>query len=82
MDYHSIPRSVITVQFDVEEPSWEPLFRDCNLMYLRLIYGSINDDIWPNIYRKVSEYVKHIIQFSSPLTNVDTWPLERDMLNI
>lgn len=57
MRRHSIPRGVTTLQFDIEEPSWEPLLRDCDLIHLRLLYGSIRDDLWPGIYRKVFEYV-------------------------
>nr|UWK20372.1 chromatin methyl transferase [Trichoderma crystalligenum] len=62
-----IPRGVTTIQFDIEEPSWEPLLRDCDLIYIRLLYGSIKDDMWPNIYRKIFEhlapgtgYVEHL----------------------
>nr|UWK20375.1 chromatin methyl transferase [Trichoderma cf. fertile] len=52
-----IPRGVTTMQFDIEEPSWEPLLRDCDLIHLRLLYGSIKDDMWPSIYHKVFEHL-------------------------
>ncbi|KAL6701925.1 methyltransferase LAE1 [Trichoderma pleuroticola] len=61
-----IPRGVTTMQFDIEEPSWEPLLRDCDLIHLRLLYGSIKDSNWPAIYHKVFEhlvpggYIEHI----------------------
>ncbi|KAL6789469.1 methyltransferase LAE1 [Trichoderma sp. SZMC 28013] len=52
-----IPQSVTTMQFDIEEPSWNPLFRDCELIHLRSLYGSIADGIWPRIYRNVFEHL-------------------------
>ncbi|KAK1247196.1 hypothetical protein MKX07_002105 [Trichoderma sp. CBMAI-0711] len=52
-----IPRGVTTKQFDIEEPSWEPLLRDCELIHMRLLYGSIRDDKWPHVYRKVFEHL-------------------------
>ncbi|KAM0262894.1 hypothetical protein ACHAQJ_001487 [Trichoderma viride] len=61
-----IPPGVTTKQFDIEEPSWEPLLHDCDLIHLRLLYGSIKDDLWPNTYRKVFEhlapngYIEHL----------------------
>ncbi|KAL6892706.1 hypothetical protein HDV57DRAFT_194232 [Trichoderma longibrachiatum] len=52
-----IPRGVTTKQFDIEELSWEPLLRDCELIHMRLLYGSIRDDKWPHVYRKVFEHL-------------------------
>lgn len=57
MSHHSIPRGVTTKQFDLEEPSWEPLLRDCDLIHIRLLYGSIRDDLWADTYRKIFEFV-------------------------
>nr|UWK20376.1 chromatin methyl transferase [Trichoderma gamsii] len=61
-----IPRGVTTKQFDLEEPSWEPLLRDCDLIHIRLLYGSIRDDLWADTYRKIFEhlapggYIEHL----------------------
>ncbi|RFU72149.1 methyl transferase [Trichoderma arundinaceum] len=52
-----IPRGVTTIQFDIEEPSWEPLLRDCELVHLRTLFGSIKDDLWPSIYRNAFEHL-------------------------
>lgn len=61
MRYHSIPRGVTTKQFDLEEPSWEPLLRDCDLIHIRQLYGSIRDDLWADTYRKIFECVYGIL---------------------
>jgi hypothetical protein len=57
---NSIPRGVTTKQFDIEEPSWDPLLRDCELIHMRLLYGSIRDDKWPHVYRKAFECVTRV----------------------
>ncbi|ATY58519.1 methyltransferase LaeA [Cordyceps militaris] len=46
-----IPPNVEMVQFDIEEASWEPLLKDCDLVHMRLLLGSIHNTLWPNIYR-------------------------------
>ena len=48
----SIPVGMKTVKFDIEEPSWDPLYRDCDLVHMRMLYGSIQTDLWPEMYRK------------------------------
>ena len=53
---NSIPRLMSTMQFDIEDPSWDSLTRDCNLVHMRLLYGSIQTDMWPGIYQRVFEY--------------------------
>ncbi|KAK8150838.1 hypothetical protein G3M48_005933 [Beauveria asiatica] len=51
-----IPRNVETLQFDLEEPSWEPLLKDCDLIHMRLLLGSIHNSLWPSTYRKAFEH--------------------------
>lgn len=45
-----------TLQFDLEEPSWDPLMRDCDLAHMRLLFGSIQTDLWPYVYKRTLEY--------------------------
>ncbi len=46
-----------TMQFDLEEASWEPLLKDCDLIHMRLLLGSIHNNLWAGTYRKAFEYV-------------------------
>ncbi|KAK0383997.1 hypothetical protein NLU13_8086 [Sarocladium strictum] len=62
-----IPRGMTTIKFDIEEPAWDPLYRDCDLVHMRMLYGSIQTDLWPDMYRKAfdhlapgSGYVEHV----------------------
>ena len=47
---------MITMQFDLEESSWDPLLWDCDLVHLRMLFGSIQTDLWPATYRKIFQY--------------------------
>ena len=46
-----------TMQFDLEEVSWEPLLKDCDLIHMRLLLGSIHNNLWAGTYQKAFEYV-------------------------
>jgi hypothetical protein len=68
----SIPRGLTIKQFDIEEPSWDSLLFDCNLVHMRLLFGSIETDLWPEIYRKIFNhlapgkgYVEHEVDWTS-----------------
>lgn len=52
-----IPVGVMPKQYDIEEPTWGPLLSDCDLIHLRMMLGSIQTDLWPQVYRKIFEYV-------------------------
>ncbi|QPG96082.1 hypothetical protein C2857_003113 [Epichloe festucae Fl1] len=53
-----IPLGISPLQFDIEEASWEPLMKDCDLVHIRMLYGSIQTDLWPDIYQKTFEHLK------------------------
>ncbi|KAK2592161.1 hypothetical protein QQS21_010143 [Conoideocrella luteorostrata] len=53
-----IPPGVCTLQFDIEDTSWEPLLKECDLVYLRTLYGSIHNHAWPDIYRNSFEHLR------------------------
>ncbi|ODA77554.1 hypothetical protein RJ55_07183 [Drechmeria coniospora] len=48
-----IPRGFVPMQFDIEDPCWDPLLMDCDLVHLRMLYGSIQTDLWPETYHKI-----------------------------
>ncbi|PHH90737.1 hypothetical protein CDD83_2777 [Cordyceps sp. RAO-2017] len=52
-----IPRGMMTMQFDIEEPSWDSLMWNCDLIHLRMLFGSIQTDLWPDTYRKIFEHL-------------------------
>ncbi|KPM40712.1 hypothetical protein AK830_g5848 [Neonectria ditissima] len=52
-----IPVGIIPQQFDIEEPTWDPLLTDCDLIHLRMLLGSIQTDLWPQTYRNVFEHL-------------------------
>ncbi|KAH7175725.1 methyl transferase [Dactylonectria macrodidyma] len=52
-----IPVGVIPKQYDIEEPMWTPLLADCDLIHIRMLLGSIQTDLWPQLYRKVFEHL-------------------------
>lgn len=52
-----IPKGMRTQQFDIEEPSWQGLMTNCDLVHLRLLYGSIQTSLWPQIYRNVFQHL-------------------------
>ncbi|KAF4979904.1 hypothetical protein FZEAL_3985 [Fusarium zealandicum] len=45
-----IPAGVILEQFDIEEPAWNPLLTECDLIHMRMLLGGIQTDVWPQIY--------------------------------
>ncbi|KAM3562067.1 hypothetical protein ARSEF4850_002915 [Beauveria asiatica] len=47
-----IPYNLTTMQFNIEEPNWAPLLENCDLVFMRLLLGSICNDAWPAIYQK------------------------------
>ncbi|OAA61539.1 methyltransferase LaeA [Cordyceps fumosorosea ARSEF 2679] len=51
-----IPPNVTMTTADIEEPSWETLFTDCDLIHMRLMLGAIHNPAWPHIYRKAFEH--------------------------
>lgn len=51
----SIPVNFVPQQFDIEEPEWGPLLTECDVIYMRMLLGSLQTDIWPQTYRKVFE---------------------------
>ncbi|KAI8691550.1 Secondary metabolism regulator LAE1 [Fusarium sp. Ph1] len=52
-----IPVGVMPKQYDIEEPTWGPLLSDCDLIHLRMMLGSIQTDLWPQVYRKIFEHL-------------------------
>ncbi|GKU07975.1 hypothetical protein FLAG1_10159 [Fusarium langsethiae] len=62
-----IPRGVTSKQFDIEEPIWASLLTDCDLIHMRMLLGSIQTDLWPQIYGNIFEhlapghgYIEHV----------------------
>ncbi|EXM13253.1 hypothetical protein FOTG_18294 [Fusarium oxysporum f. sp. vasinfectum 25433] len=62
-----IPRGVTSKQFDIEEPIWTSLLTDCNLVHMRMLLGSIETHLWPQIYGNIFEhlapgdgYIEHV----------------------
>ncbi|KFG83694.1 methyltransferase LaeA [Metarhizium anisopliae] len=62
-----IPPGMTTVQFDIEDLSWNSLITGCDLVHIRLLFGSIHHEMWPEIYRRIfhhltpgSGYVEHV----------------------
>ncbi|OAA46917.1 Ribosomal RNA methyltransferase RrmJ/FtsJ [Metarhizium rileyi] len=62
-----IPPGVIIAQFDIEDPCWDRLITDCDIVHMRMLFGSIHHAMWPRIYRNVfdhllpgSGYVEHV----------------------
>ena len=43
------------MKFDIEEPSWDPLLKDCDLAHMRTLFGSIETNLWEGMYRKMFE---------------------------
>ncbi|PHH82320.1 hypothetical protein CDD82_6356 [Ophiocordyceps australis] len=52
-----IPRGMVTMQFDIEEPSWDALYCNCDLIFFRMLLGSIRTDKWPSVYRNALEHL-------------------------
>ncbi|RDA88826.1 hypothetical protein CP532_5444 [Ophiocordyceps camponoti-leonardi (nom. inval.)] len=52
-----IPRGMETLQFDIEDPSWDRLMWNCDLIHLRMLFGSIQTDLWLDIYRKALDHL-------------------------
>lgn len=44
-----------TIQFDLEDDSWEPLLKDCDLIHMRMLLGSIHNNLWEATYKKAFE---------------------------
>lgn len=52
---YRIPKNMSIVHFDIEKPDWQPLYKDCDLIHMRYMLGSISDDKWDGIYKRVFE---------------------------
>ncbi|KAJ6442917.1 methyl transferase [Purpureocillium lavendulum] len=52
-----IPRGMITVQYDIEDPSWDDLLFHCDLVHLRTLLGSIQNPCWPAVYRNAFQHL-------------------------
>ncbi|KAG8408923.1 hypothetical protein J3458_019932 [Metarhizium acridum] len=62
-----IPPGVTAVQFDIEDPCWGPLMKHCDLVHLRMLFGSVHPPLWSQIYRNIhnhllpgSGYLEHV----------------------
>ncbi|KAH7320186.1 methyl transferase [Stachybotrys elegans] len=51
-----IPPSTSFLQFDIEEPSWW-LPKDNDLIFMRLLLGSIQTDLWPQVYKNIFDHL-------------------------
>ncbi|KAJ6787956.1 hypothetical protein PWT90_09357 [Aphanocladium album] len=51
-----IPPNMQTMQFDLEDASWEPLLKDCDLIHMRMLLGSIHNNLWAATYQKAFEH--------------------------
>ncbi|EGU83882.1 hypothetical protein FOXB_05596 [Fusarium oxysporum f. sp. conglutinans Fo5176] len=58
-----IPPGFMPKQYDIEEPSWGPLLADCDLIHMRMLLGSIQTDLWPQVYHNVFEHLTPGIGF-------------------
>lgn len=52
-----MPRCVVTKIFDLEQDDWSELPNNCDLVHLRLLFGTMRQNLWPGTYRKIFEYV-------------------------
>ncbi|VUC29681.1 unnamed protein product [Clonostachys rosea] len=53
----TIPVRFIPIQFDLEEPCWDKLWQDCDLIHIRQLLGSIETDLWPTIYKNIFNHL-------------------------
>ncbi|KAI1045359.1 hypothetical protein LB505_013552 [Fusarium chuoi] len=58
-----IPPGFMPKQYDIEEPSWGPLLADCDLIHMRMLLGSIQTDLWPQVYHNAFEHLTPGIGF-------------------
>ncbi|KAF7548281.1 hypothetical protein G7046_g8731 [Stylonectria norvegica] len=52
-----IPVGIVPQQYDIEEPTWDALWTDCDFIHIRMLLGSIQTDLWPQVYRNVFEHL-------------------------
>jgi hypothetical protein len=52
-----IPPGVLPKQYDIEEPVWNSLFTDCDFIHMRMLLGSIQTDLWPQVYHNIFEHL-------------------------
>merc|ERR1712000_714460 len=78
-----IPRGLTIKQFDLEEASWDSLLFDCDLIHMRLLFGSIETNLWPETYAKISNhlapgkgYVEHVEVDWTPQWEGDDIPVQ------
>ncbi|XWW92448.1 hypothetical protein V2A60_003789 [Cordyceps javanica] len=50
-----IPPNLTILQFDIEDTDWTTLLKNCDLVHMRLLLGSIDNDAWPATYQKAFE---------------------------
>ncbi|KJK79708.1 hypothetical protein H634G_05300 [Metarhizium anisopliae BRIP 53293] len=62
-----LPIGMTAVQFDIEDPCWDSLMTRCDLVHIRMLFGSIHTVLWPQIYRNIynhllpgSGYLEHV----------------------
>ncbi|KEY65139.1 hypothetical protein S7711_04229 [Stachybotrys chartarum IBT 7711] len=53
-----IPPNLHTLQYDIESQSWDGLPRDCDVLHMRLMLGSIRDDLWTQVYRNALAHLR------------------------
>ncbi|CAH0029510.1 unnamed protein product [Clonostachys rhizophaga] len=53
----TIPIRLSTIQFDLEEPCWDKLWQDCDLIHIRQLLGCIETDLWPTIYKNIFNHL-------------------------
>ncbi|KAL4730618.1 hypothetical protein ACLX1H_002655 [Fusarium chlamydosporum] len=52
-----IPPNVMPKQYDIEEPVWSELLPDCDFIHMRMLLGSIQTDLWPQVYHNIFEHL-------------------------
>ncbi|TQV90234.1 methyl transferase [Cordyceps javanica] len=55
----SIPPNLTILQFDIEDTDWTTLLKNCDLVHMRLLLGSIHNDAWPATYQKTFDRISN-----------------------
>lgn len=50
-----IPRNMKIILFDLETPVWEELTRECDLIHVQMLLGSIATPFWETFYKNTFE---------------------------
>lgn len=56
LEAEHIPPGVTTVHLDIEKSMWD-LPQDFRFVHLRLLYGSIQTELWPAVYKNVYKHL-------------------------